>query len=133
MCGPLLIGILATPLRADRLADCDFEIVRELAGDIYFGKHGTQGEGSTKFASDEATYSVAEIERVSRYAFERALARNRRVTSVDKANIWRPPLFGAKPSRSWRRGSIPASLSDHLYVDNAAMIADRAAPRNNST
>src|SRR6202795_3398924 len=50
---PALIGI--SPLRPDRLADCDFEIVRELAGDIYFGKHGRPGEGNTQFWRDGAS------------------------------------------------------------------------------
>ncbi len=116
---PALIGI--SPLRPDRLADCDFEIVRELAGDIYFGKHGTQGEGSAKFASDEATYSVAEIERVSRYAFERALARNRHVTSVDKANILATSTLWRETVTELAAREYPSVTLDHLYVDNAAM------------
>ena len=60
-----------SPLRRDRIADCDFEIVRELAGDIYFGAHEIHGTGDTAFARDVAEYSVAEIERIARYAFER--------------------------------------------------------------
>jgi 3-isopropylmalate dehydrogenase len=116
---PALIGI--SPLRPDRLADCDFEIVRELAGDVYFGKHAIQGEGSSRFASDEATYSVAEIERVSRYAFERALTRNRRVTSVDKANVLATSTLWRETVTALAAREYPSVTLDHLYVDNAAM------------
>src|ERR1700678_4380722 len=74
---PALEGI--SPLRPERLEGCDFEIVRELAGDIYFGKHEIRGEGKDASASDAATYTAAEVERVARYAFERAAARSQRV------------------------------------------------------
>ena len=52
--------------------DCDFEMVRELAGDVYFGEHKIEGEKGKAHARDVANYSVPEIERVARYAFERA-------------------------------------------------------------
>jgi 3-isopropylmalate dehydrogenase len=109
-----------SPLRADRLVDCDFEIVRELAGDIYFGEHQLIGEGAKAAARDVASYSAAEVERVARYAFKRAAARNHRVTSVDKANV-------LATSALWRRTvsaiarDYPDVVLDHLYVDNAAM------------
>jgi 3-isopropylmalate dehydrogenase len=107
-----------SPLRPERLADCDFEIVRELAGDIYFGEHELQREKGA--ARDVATYTAVEIERVARYAFDRAAGRSHRVTSVDKANVlatsalWRQTV--TRVSRDY-----PAITLDHLYVDNAAM------------
>lgn len=113
---PSLRGI--SPLRPERLVDCDFEIVRELAGGIYFGEHELDKE--KKNARDTATYTAEEIERVARYAFERAAARNRRLTSVDKANVlatstlWRQTVAGL--AREY-----PNVTVDHLYVDNAAM------------
>ncbi len=58
---PALRGI--SPLRRERINDCDFEIVRELAGDIYFGAHETAGQGSNARARDVAEYTAAEIER----------------------------------------------------------------------
>ena len=115
---PALIAI--SPLRPDRLADCDFEIVRELAGDIYFGKHEIRGEGAGASASDIATYSVAEVERVARYAFERALARGRQVTSVDKANVLATSTLWRQTVTALAR-EYPSVTLDHLYVDNAAM------------
>ncbi len=115
---PALSGI--SPLRRERIDDCDFEFVRELAGDIYFGEHSLTGEGSGARARDVAEYSAAEIERVARYAFERAAGRNRRVASVDKANV-------LATSALWRQTvtriarDYPEVTLEHLYVDNAAM------------
>lgn len=115
---PALRGI--SPLRLERLADCDFEIVRELAGDIYFGEHALGGNGGQAYGSDLAKYTAAEVERVGRYAFERTLVRKRHLTSVDKANVlasstlWRDTITAMAPS-------YPGVNVDHLYVDNAAM------------
>ena len=109
-----------SPLRRERIADCDFEIVRELAGDIYFGAHEFHGAGDTAYARDVAEYSAAEIERIAPYAFERAEARNRRLASVDKANV-------LATSALWRQtvtriaADYPSVTVEHLYVDNAAM------------
>jgi 3-isopropylmalate dehydrogenase len=109
-----------SPLRPELVADCDFEIVRELAGDIYFGEHEIRGENDDLTARDVASYSVREVERVARYAFERAAKRGRRVTSVDKANV-------LATSSLWRKTVTRVAQSyggialDHLYVDNAAM------------
>lgn len=109
-----------SPVKPERLVDCDFEIVRELAGDIYFGEHETKGEGWDASARDVSNYSAPEIERVARYAFSRANSRNHRLTSVDKANV-------LATSALWRRtvntiaGDFPDVALDHLYVDNAAM------------
>jgi 3-isopropylmalate dehydrogenase len=105
-----------SPLRDDRLGNTDFEIVRELAGDIYFGEHKISKEK----ASDLAEYSVSEIKRVARYAFERAAVRKKHLTSVDKANV-------LASSTLWRDTVTSLSLEypdislDHQYVDNAAM------------
>ena len=115
---PALIGI--SPLRPDRLEGCDFEIVRELAGDIYFGKHEIKGEGSSACATDSAAYSAAEVERVARYAFDRAMARGRHVTSVDKANVLATSTLWRQTVTALAR-EYPAVTLDHQYVDNAAM------------
>src|SRR5579863_9603687 len=115
---PALQGI--SPLRPDRAAGCDFEIVRELAGDIYFGEHELRGANGNACARDVATYTTAEIERVAHYAFERATARRGRLASVDKANV-------LATSRLWRQTvtrvarEYPAVALEHQYVDNAAM------------
>ena len=115
---PALRGI--SPLRPDRITGCDFEIVRELAGDIYFGEHELRGENGSARARDVATYTSAEVERVARYAFERATARGQHVTSVDKANVLSTSVLWRSTVTSIAR-EYPRVTLDHLYVDNAAM------------
>ncbi len=111
---PALIGI--SPLRPVRLGNCNFEIVRELAGDIYFGEHKITKEK----ASDLAEYSVPEIERVARYAFDRAAARSKHLTSVDKANVLASSTLWRDTVTALAR-EYPSITVDHLYVDNASM------------
>jgi 3-isopropylmalate dehydrogenase len=116
---PALVG--ASPLREERIAGTDLLVVRELTGGIYFGDSGRDGD----IAHDTCEYSVAEIERIARAAFEAARRRAEgggkgRVTSVDKANV-------LETSRLWREvvgglaGDYPDVELDHLLVDNAAM------------
>jgi 3-isopropylmalate dehydrogenase len=105
-----------SPLRPERLGNCDFEIVRELAGDIYFGEHKINQEK----ASDLAEYSVPEIERVAHYAFERAAARKRHLTSVDKANVLASSTLWRDTVTALAR-AYPNVAVDHQYVDNASM------------
>jgi len=113
-----LLGM--SPLLAAKVRGCDFEIVRELAGDIYFGAHEHRGVNGTEWASDTAEYTSKEVERVAHYAFERAATRRQRLTSVDKANVLATSVL-------WRKtvGRVahehPGVALDHLYVDNAAM------------
>src|SRR4051794_32131661 len=70
----------ASPLRRDRIEGTNLLVVRELTGGIYFGAKGREDDR----AFDECAYTVTEIERIARVAFEAAEAR---VTSVDKANV----------------------------------------------
>jgi 3-isopropylmalate dehydrogenase len=105
-----------SPLRPERLGNCDFEIVRELAGDIYFGEHTISKEK----ASDLAEYSVPEIERAARYAFERARTRKQHLTSVDKANVLASSTLWRDTVNALSR-EYPGISLDHQYVDNAAM------------
>jgi 3-isopropylmalate dehydrogenase len=110
----------ACPLRPERARQIDFEIVRELAGGIYFGKRGCRVENGQEIAYDTEIYSTKEIERVVRFAFTRAMERRRRLTSVDKANV-------LASSGLWRRtvdrlaADYPEMLVDHIYVDSAAL------------
>jgi 3-isopropylmalate dehydrogenase len=90
-------------------------IVRELVGGLYFGASGVRDDGTV---FDTCEYHPREVERVARRAFE--LARGRRLTSVDKANV-------LETSRMWRRvvnevaADYPDVEVDHMLVDNAAM------------
>lgn len=97
----------------------DLMIVRELTGGIYFGDRGRNEAGDEAY--DTEKYSVAEVERVARRAFETARKRRGHVTSVDKANV-------LESSRLWRETvhrlgetEYPDVRLDDMYVDNAAM------------
>src|SRR5215467_7499382 len=109
-----------SPLRPERLGELDIEIVRELAGGMYFGERGNVVEGGVERAFDTESYSTPEIERIATFAFMRAESRKRRLCSVDKANV-------LTSSQLWRRTVIgvgaayPAVKLEHMYVDNAAM------------
>ncbi|HEX9060970.1 MAG TPA: 3-isopropylmalate dehydrogenase, partial [Clostridia bacterium] len=111
----------ASPLRGDIIKDgIDIMVVRELTGGIYFGTRGRTGQGASEEAFDTEKYSVSEIERIARVAFEAAMKRNKKVMSVDKANV-------LESSRLWREVVIRVSKEypevelSHMYVDNAAM------------
>lgn len=107
------------PLREEIVAGADFLVVRELTGGIYFGEPRGFTPGG-EAAENTLRYSVAEIERVARVAFDLARQRRRQVTSVDKANV-------LESSQLWRRtvarvaGEYPDLELRHLYVDNCAM------------
>lgn len=99
----------------------DLMIVRELTGGIYFGKREHyQTEDRGEEAADRMAYSEMEIERIGRRAFELARLRNKKVASVDKANV-------LETSRLWRKvmHRLSEEYSDVAYedvlVDNAAM------------
>ena len=77
-----------SPLKKELVQDVDFVIVRELTGGIYFGeREEAQGEGANEFAWDKETYSRYEVERIMDIAMETARKRNKKVASVDKANV----------------------------------------------
>jgi 3-isopropylmalate dehydrogenase len=109
-----------SPLKPERLGELDIEIVRELAGGMYFGEHGNTTEKGTERAWDTESYSTPEIERIATFAFARAETRSRRLCSVDKANV-------LTSSQLWRRtvsavsAVYPYVKLEHMYVDNAAM------------
>jgi 3-isopropylmalate dehydrogenase len=106
----------ASPLRPERIEGTDLLVVRELTGGIYFGDSGRDGDR----AHDDCAYTVEEIERIARVAFEAAGERRGRVTSVDKANVM-------ETSRLWREtvSKLAPEYEDvelnHMLVDNAAM------------
>lgn len=110
-----------SPLRPD-IVDHGFDImiVRELTGGIYFGDRGRRdGDGGCE-AYDTEAYSVMEIERIAHVAFQTAMKRNKKLTSVDKANV-------LETSRLWRETvhrigeQYPEVELKDMLVDNAAM------------
>jgi 3-isopropylmalate dehydrogenase len=107
----------ACPLKDEIVANgLDIMVVRELTGGIYFGKRGRDDNS----AYDTLEYSIPEIERIVKKSFEIAMVRDKKLTSVDKANI-------LNSSQLWRSvvermsKDYPEVTVNHLYVDNAAM------------
>ena len=109
------------PLRSDIVeGGFDIMIVRELTGGIYFGERGIREGKYGEEAYDTECYSRMEIERIARVAFETAMLRGKKVTSIDKANV-------LESSRLWRRvvheiaAEYPEVECVDMLVDNAAM------------
>ncbi len=116
----------ASSLKPELVAGLDMLIIRELTGDIYFGQPrgrrvATDGHfpGSEE-AFDTMRYSRPEIERIAHVAFQAAQKRDKRVTSVDKANVLETFQFW-KDVVSEVGLQYPDVALDHMYVDNAAM------------
>ncbi|HCX64037.1 MAG TPA: 3-isopropylmalate dehydrogenase [Eubacteriaceae bacterium] len=119
----ILFGALkeSCPLKPEIIGDgLDLCVVRELTGGIYFGDRGIKEENGEKTAYDMEVYSESEIRRIAKIAFDMAMKREKRVMSVDKANI-------LESSRLWRKTVVevaedyPEIELAHMYVDNAAM------------
>ena len=124
---PALMG--ACTLRPDIVErGFDLVIVRELTGGIYFGERGRREGRYGEEAYDTEAYSVMEIERIARVAFETARKRRKNLISIDKANV-------LETSRLWRQtvNRIAEEYQDvevsHMYVDNAAMQLVREPSR----
>lgn len=119
-CFPMLVD--ASPLKRSVVEGTDLMVIRELTGGLYFG----EPRGREAFADGGAraintmSYTSREIERVARAAFDVAMKRKKRLTSVDKANV-------LVVSQLWREvvtrvgKDYPAVELDHVLVDNCAM------------
>lgn len=116
----------ASSLKPELVAGLDILIVRELTGDIYFGRpRGRRSAPDGAFAGSEEAfdtmrYTRPEIERIARVAFDTARQRHKRVTSVDKANVLETFQFW-KDVVSDVHKDYPDVQLEHMYVDNAAM------------
>lgn len=117
----------ASTLKPEVVADLDLMIVRELTGDIYFGKpRGIETDSSgQRVGRNTLVYSEGEIRRIAHAAFKTAQGRRRRLCSVDKANV-------LEATELWRQvvtevgKEYPDVALSHMYVDNAAMQLVRA-------
>jgi 3-isopropylmalate dehydrogenase len=104
-------------LKREVAAGCDLVIVRELTGGLYYGKPRGREDGK---AVNTLVYTVPEVERVAKVAFDLARKRRKHVTSVDKANV-------LEVSQLWRSvvedvaAAYPDVALDHMFVDRAAM------------
>jgi len=109
--------INASTIKPEVLEGVDLVFVRELTGGIYFGEKSR----TPLAATDVCTYSVAEVERITRVAARLARQRRRKLTSIDKSNV-------LETSRLWREVTTRVIKSefadvtlDHMLVDSAAM------------
>lgn len=121
----------ASSLKPELVAGLDILIIRELTGDIYFGQprgRRTAVDGhfpGAEEAFDTMRYSRPEIERIAHVAFQAARKRNKKVTSVDKANVLETFQFW-KDVVTEVHAQYPDVELEHMYVDNAAMQLVRA-------
>ena len=112
----------ACPLKDEVIGENGFDmiIVRELTGGLYFGDRYTVTENGERKAHDSLDYSETEIRRIAIKAFEIAMKRGKKITSVDKANV-------LDSSRLWRSvveevaKDYPEVSFSHMLVDNCAM------------
>lgn len=117
---PALAG--ASPLHPQVVKNgFDLLCVRELTGGIYFGRpKGREGSGPEEKAFDTMVYTRKEIERIARSAFDFALKRKKKVTSIDKANVLTTMVLWREVVTEIGR-EYPEVALNHMYVDNAAM------------
>jgi len=116
----------ASSLKPELVAGLDILIVRELTGGIYFGQpRGIEERNGERVGFNTLVYSESEIERIARSAFEIAMKRDKRLCSIDKANVlecmelWREVVTEVGKD-------YPEVELSHMYVDNAAMQLVRA-------
>jgi 3-isopropylmalate dehydrogenase len=117
----------SSSLKPEVVAGLDIMIIRELTGDIYFGQ--PRGRRTNAAGEDEGFdtmhYAKSEVERIARVGFETAMKRNKKLCSVDKANVLDTSIL-------WREVVTAMSVQypevelSHMYVDNAAMQLVRA-------
>jgi len=110
----------ACPLKEEIVGDgFDFVVMRELTGGLYFGERKTVEENGVRKAIDTLTYDENEIKRIAKWAFEIAMKRDKRVCSVDKANV-------LDSSRLWRQVTKEVSI-DYPEVELTNMLVDNCA------
>ena len=113
--------IKISPLKPELIEQgVDIVIIRELLGDIYFGEHKQFVENGLRVATDVAHYDEKQIEIAIHKGFQTAMSRNKKLTSVDKANV-------LDTSKLWRNianevaPQYPEVTLEHMLVDNCAM------------
>ena len=117
----------ASTLKPEVVSGLDILIVRELTGGIYFGQPRgiREKEGGIREGYNTYVYDENEIRRIGRVAFEAAMARDKRLCSVDKANVLEVTVLWREIMEELGKEYPEVELS-HMYVDNAAMQLVRA-------
>ncbi len=106
----------ASPLKRERIEGTDLLVVRELTGGIYFG----QKTRTARSASDLCEYSVDEVDRIARVAFDAARTRRKKVASVDKANV-------LETSRQWREVVHLVHKAKYNDIELTDVLVDNCA------
>ena len=106
----------ASPLKRERIEGTDLLVVRELTGGIYFGEKTR----TARSASDLCEYSVDEVDRIARVAFDAARTRRRKVASVDKANV-------LETSRQWREVVHLVHKAKYNDIELTDVLVDNCA------
>ncbi|WP_281533070.1 3-isopropylmalate dehydrogenase [Anaerocolumna aminovalerica] len=110
----------ACPLKDEIIGEgFDFVVIRELTGGLYFGERGITTENGIRNSFDTLRYDENEIRRIAKRAFEVAMKRNKRVCSVDKANV-------LDSSRLWRQ-VVEETAEGYPYVELTHMLVDNCA------
>jgi 3-isopropylmalate dehydrogenase len=114
-----LVG--ASTLKEDVVKGLDIMILRELTGGIYFGQpRGIEERDGVRYGYNTLVYSEPEIERIARVSFDMAMKRNKRLCSVDKANVLESTVLWREVVERVAK-DFPEVELGHMYVDNAAM------------
>jgi 3-isopropylmalate dehydrogenase len=112
----------ASPLREDLARQVDYVVVRELIGGLYFGKpRSLTGAPGAQVGINTLTYNEDEIRRIGRRAFELARTRNKKVCSVDKANVLETMILWRRVMTELGKAEYPDVQLSHMYVDNCSM------------
>ena len=106
-----------SPLKNNLLDNVDFVVVRELTGGIYFGEK-FRGDD---YATDECKYSISEVERITDKACQIAMKRDKRLLSVDKANVLETSRLWRKTVTEYVKKNYPEIELEHGLVDSTAM------------
>ena len=114
-----LVG--ASTLKEEIVKGLDIMILRELTGGIYFGQpRGIEERDGVRFGFNTLVYSEPEVERIARVAFDMAMKRNKRLCSVDKANVLESTVLWREVVERVAK-DFPEVEVSHMYVDNASM------------
>jgi len=112
----------ASPLKYEAVKDgVEIIIVRELIGGIYFGERGKGEKNGVEYAWDTESYSMPEIERITRIACELASKRSKKIISVDKANVLESSRLWRKTVHEYAAAHYPDITVEDMLVDNTAM------------
>jgi 3-isopropylmalate dehydrogenase len=114
-----LVG--ASTLKEDVVKGLDIMILRELTGGIYFGQpRGIEERDGVRYGYNTLVYSEPEVERIARVAFDMAMKRDKRLCSVDKANVLESTVLWREVVERVAKDFPEVDVS-HMYVDNASM------------